>query len=49
MGNVFSLKLRSNIPKNPEATESTKLTKKIEYCSMLNAILPEDIRILACQ
>lgn len=49
MGNVVSLKIRSNTPKNPDHLAKDNLHKRIEYCSMLNAILPEDIRILACQ
>lgn len=39
MGNVISLRLRTKIaPQKP-----------IDYCKMLNAILPEDIRIIGCE
>lgn len=49
MGNVIALKLRSNVPRDPDNPQKYTTHKKIEYCSMLNAILPEDIRILACE
>lgn len=49
MGNVISLKLRSNELKNIAEGDQLNKHKKIQYCSMLNAILPEDIRILACE
>jgi tRNA pseudouridine38/39 synthase len=49
MGNVIALRLRSNTPSSPEPSPSQHPHKKIEYCAMLNAILPEDIRVLACQ
>ena len=39
MGNVIALNLRTR-----EATQ-----KPIQYCSMLNALLPEDIRIIGCE
>ena len=44
MGNVIALKLRSNELIDPQQPNTHK---EIDFCSMLNAILPEDIRILA--
>ncbi len=39
MGNVIALNLRS---------ESSPDKPKIQYCKMMNALLPEDIRIIGC-
>ena len=39
MGNVIALNLR--------AKEDIK--KPIQYCTMMNALLPEDIRIIGCE
>lgn len=40
MGNVITLNLRS---------ESSETKGPIQYCKMMNALLPEDIRIIGCQ
>jgi tRNA pseudouridine38/39 synthase len=43
MGNVISLRLRTDIEVNSSSI------CKLDYCSMLNALLPEDIRIIGCE
>ena len=47
MGNVIALRMRSNQRKNEGGQQ--KATKKISHCSMLNAILPDDIRIIGLE
>ncbi len=39
MGNVIALNLR---------TEPSSEKSPIQYCKMMNALLPDDIRIIGC-
>ena len=46
MGNVIALNLRTNIPKGEVVDHDVK---EMEYCKMLNNLLPDDIRMVGCE
>jgi tRNA pseudouridine(38-40) synthase len=46
LGQIVALKVRSSIPTNVELTDDNAELREMDYCTMLNRCLPEEIRVL---
>jgi tRNA pseudouridine38/39 synthase len=46
LGQIVALKVRSSIPLMISITDANAVAKEMDYCTMLNRCLPEEIRVL---
>lgn len=46
LGQIVALRVRSSVPLHEELTDETADNHEMDYCTMLNRCLPEEIRVL---